>query len=74
MNTVIMDVDVHMSCPGCSKPIVQKLRWLEGNASFKCPGCGREIGKYADQALRVRHELIHLDDAEKASKKFTINL
>ena len=74
MNTVIMDVDVHMSCPGCSKALVQKLRWLEGNASFKCPGCGREIGKYGDQILRVRHELIHLDDAEKATKKFSINL
>lgn len=74
MNTVIMDVDVHMSCPGCSKALVQKLRWLEGNPEFKCPGCGHKIERYADQALRVRHELIHLDDAEKATKQFRINL
>ena len=74
MNTVIMDVDVHMSCPDCGKPIVQKLRWLEGNAEFKCPGCGRVICRYADQVLRVRHELIHLDEADKGTKRFTINL
>lgn len=74
MNTVIMDVDVHMTCPGCSKAMVQKLRWLEGNAEFKCPGCGRKIEKYADQCLRVRHELIHMEEAEKAKKQFRINL
>jgi len=74
MNTVIMDVDVHMSCPGCNKAIVQKLKWLENNPEFKCPGCGKSIGKYADQLLRVRHELIYLDEAEKAAKKFSINL
>ena len=74
MNTVIMDVDVHMTCPGCSKPITQKLRWLEGNPDFACPHCGKKIEKYADQCLRVRHELIHTDDAEKATKQFRINL
>ena len=74
MNTVIMEVDVHMSCPGCSKAITQKLRWLEGNPSFACPGCGKKFEKYNDQLLRVRHELISLDEAEKAAKTFKINL
>jgi hypothetical protein len=74
MNTVIMDVDVHMTCPACKKAFTQKLRWLEGNASFDCPGCGKKFEKYGDQLLRVRHELIKLDEAEKASKKFSINL
>lgn len=74
MNTVIMDVDVHMNCPGCSKEIVKKLRWLEGNTNFACPHCGRKLEKYADQLLRVRHELIHLEEAEKATKQFRINL
>lgn len=74
MNTVIMDVDVHMSCPGCKKEIVQKLRWLEHNPEFKCPHCGVKIEKYADQCLRVRHELNTMDDAEKAKKVWKINL
>lgn len=74
MNTVIMDVDVHMSCPGCGKAITQKLRWMEHNPSFKCPGCGKQIEKYEDQLLRVRHELNLLDEAEKGKKQFKINL
>lgn len=72
--TVIMDPDVSMTCPGCKKDVSQKLRWLETNADFKCPSCGHKIEKYADQLLRVRHELIHLDEAEKATKKFRINV
>ena len=74
MNTVIMDVDVNMACPGCGKAITQKLRWMEHNASFKCPSCGKQIEKYEDQLLRVRHELNLLDEAEKAKKQFKINL
>jgi|GEM_PF-5651490 len=74
MNTVIMDPEVHMACPSCKKDIAKKLRWLETTPEFKCPHCGHPIEKYADQLLRVRHELIHLDEAQKASKKFTINL
>jgi transposase-like protein len=74
MNTVIMDVDVHMTCPGCNKAMIQKLRWLEHNASFKCTGCGKQFDKYEDQLLRVRHELNILGEAEKASKQFKINL
>ncbi|MGE5625274.1 MAG: hypothetical protein ACM3ZT_06985 [Bacillota bacterium] len=74
MNTVIVDVDVHMACPSCKKEITQKLRWMEHNPEFKCPGCGHKIEKYADQLLRVRHELNLLDEAEKAAKKFRINL
>jgi len=74
MNTVVMDVDVHMTCPGCKKEIVQKLRWLEGNPEFKCPHCGVKIEKYADQCLRVRRELNVASDEEKATKKFRINL
>ena len=74
MNTVIMDVDVHMTCPSCKKGIVQKLRWLEGHGDFPCPHCKTKLEKYADQLLRVRHELIHASAEEKATKKFTINL
>ena len=74
MNTVIVDVDVHMTCPGCKKDITQKLRWMEHNPEFKCPSCGHKIEKYADQLLRVRHELNLLDEAEKAKKQFKINL
>ena len=74
MNTVIMDVDVHMTCPGCGKAMTQKLRWLEHNAEFKCDGCGKKFDKYGDQCLRVRHELNLLDEAEKSKKQFKINL
>jgi uncharacterized Zn finger protein len=74
MNTVIMDVDVQMSCPGCGKAMTKKLRWLEQNPTFKCEGCGKQHEKYGDQLLRVRHELNLLDEAEKASKQFKINL
>jgi transposase-like protein len=74
MNTVIMDVDVHMTCPACSKAQTQKLRWLEQNPTFKCEGCGKQFEKYGDQLLRVRHELNLLDESEKASKQFKINL
>ncbi len=74
MNTVIFDTDVHMTCPSCSKEIVQKLRWMEGNPQFNCPHCKAKIEKYADQLLRVRRELTLADDNERATKKFSINL
>ncbi|MFI4921831.1 MAG: hypothetical protein ACHQAZ_09360 [Gammaproteobacteria bacterium] len=74
MNTVIMDADVHMTCPACSKAMTKKLRWLEQNPMFKCEGCGKQFEKYGDQLLRVRHELNLLDEAEKAKKQFKINL
>jgi hypothetical protein len=74
MNTVIMDVDVHMTCPACNKAMTKKLRWLEHNPEFACEGCGKKYEKYGDQLLRVRHELNLLDEAEKATKQFKINL
>ncbi|HEX2669005.1 MAG TPA: hypothetical protein VF651_09980 [Gammaproteobacteria bacterium] len=74
MNTVIMDVDVHMTCPGCGKAMTKKLRWLETNPTFKCEGCGKQHEKYGDQLIRVRHELNLADDSERMTKQYKINL
>ena len=74
MNTVIMDVDVHMNCPACGKAMVKKLRWLEQNPTFKCEGCGKQHEKYGDQLIRVRHELNLADESERMSKQYKINL
>jgi len=74
MNTVIMDVDVHMTCPGCQQDLTQKLRWMEGHPEFNCPHCKSKIEKYGDQLVRVRRELTLADDNERATMKFRINL
>ncbi|HSN18115.1 MAG TPA: hypothetical protein VLV87_07880 [Gammaproteobacteria bacterium] len=74
MNTVIMDVDVHMNCPTCGKAMTKKLRWLEQNPTFKCEGCGKQHEKYGDQLIRVRRELNIADDSERMSKHYKINL